>query len=489
MNARLSCCLLAFILASAGYAQEPPPESPALREALQLEEQGRFVEATAVLGRALALQISSPFPEIRKKLEFELDRLDRIRKDYSLTRGDLYEVLKRSVKDLTETEFDTWITEGRFDSRVIDSVQYFMNASRSNLFFRYPELRSRRINPPSDAQFEASTLEAVKTITQAAQERGAPFVLPKTFHATMTVTLKANAVPPGEVVRAWLPIPIAFPHQLNIAVKGTSSPIKFLAPMDSRIRSVYLEQKAEKEKPTVFSVEYEYTAFGIRFDLQPLAVQPYDTADATYKAFTAEGPHVAFTSSIRALSDSLAGSEPHPLMKARIFYNWITENIQYSYAVEYSTIRNISQECLTRRYGDCGQAALLFMTLCRFNGIPARWQSGWLTMPGGKTIHDWVEIFFNPYGWIPVDPYMGVFAMQYFSGPEAERARIRDFYFGGLDQYRMAANSDHNQELHPPKRSMRSDNVDFQRGELEYDGVNIYFDKYSYSLKVEEVNR
>ena len=46
----------------------------------------------------------------------------------------------------------------------------------------------------------------------------------------------------------------------------------------------------------------------------------------------------------------------------------------------------------------------------------------------------------------------------------------------------MAANSDHSQQLTPPKNSFRSDDVDFQRGELEYDNTNIYFDQYSYSL-------
>ena len=65
--------------------------------------------------------------------------------------------------------------------------------------------------------------------------------------------------------------------------------------------------------------------------------------------------------------------------------------------------------------------------------------------------------------------------------PEQKR-EARDFYFGGLDQYRMAANSDHSQTLTPPKNSSRSDDVDFQRGELEYDNTNIYFDQYSYSL-------
>jgi hypothetical protein len=51
----------------------------------------------------------------------------------------------------------------------------------------------------------------------------------------------------------------------------------------------------------------------------------------------------------------------------------------------------------------------------------------------------------------------------------------------------MIANSDHNQALHPPKASMRSDNVDFQRGELEWGAHNIYFDQYSYGLKVNEI--
>jgi hypothetical protein len=60
-------------------------------------------------------------------------------------------------------------------------------------------------------------------------------------------------------------------------------------------------------------------------------------------------------------------------------------------------------------------------------------------------------------------------------------------YFGGLDQWRMAANSDHNQELSPPKKTLRSDTVDFQRGELEWGAHNLYFDQYDYELDVKEV--
>ena len=58
-------------------------------------------------------------------------------------------------------------------------------------------------------------------------------------------------------------------------------------------------------------------------------------------------------------------------------------------------------------YGDCGQEAMLFITLCRLNGVPARWQSGWNTFSRDKSNHDWTEIYLAPYGWMPADPYMG----------------------------------------------------------------------------------
>jgi transglutaminase-like putative cysteine protease len=213
-----------------------------------------------------------------------------------------------------------------------------------------------------------------------------------------------------------------------------------------------------------------------------------DSNNPAFKQYLAEAPHVVFSPEIRELSKRIAGDETNPAARAKKFYDWIADNIKYSYALEYSTIRNISDYCRTKGYGDCGQEALLFMTLCRLNGIPARWQTGWNLFPGAQSIHDWCEIYLEPYGWMPVDPYKGIFAMRYANTLTPEQRReVRDFYFGGLDYYRMAANSDHNQPLDPPKHSMRSDDVDFQRGELEWGDHNIYFDQYSWDLSWKEV--
>jgi len=461
-------------------------EPHSVDQAAALEASGKFKEAAAVLTGGMT--DPSLAASERKKLAFELDRLERIRKDYPFTKSKLFAALKPSVRDLTEKEFDRWIAEGRFDSREIDGERRFMASSVSNLFFRYAGLNPRRLPPKDTTRHDQASLETCRAIAAAARKEKRPYVLPKRFDATMTVTVKADAAPAGEHIRAWLPIPREYPFQTGFELLKSSSPPKHLDAPSSSIRALLLEQPAAKDRATKFEIEYQYTAYGVSFDVRPEKVSPVNPNDPALKPFLAEAPHIVFTPRIRALSERVAGGETNPAVKAKKFYDWIAGDIKYSYALEYSTIRNISDYCLTKGYGDCGQEALLFMTLCRLNGIPARWQSGWNLFPNAKSIHDWCEIYLQPYGWVPVDPYKGIFAMRYANTlTPAQKREVRDFYFGGLDYYRMAANSDHNQILNPPKASFRSDNVDFQRGELEWGTNNIYFDQYDYQLEVKEV--
>ncbi len=472
--------LLALCVYSALGQQE------ALRTAGDLELRGQFKEAASTLTAALT-NASLSAPE-RKRLEFELDRLTRIKLDFPLTRDALFLELKKSVKGLSREEYEKWVKEGRFDSREIDGARWFMVSSVGNLFWRYPELAERRVPPKDTRAVQKHAWETCVEIKRAARAEQKPYVLPKRFEVTMTVTAEPNAAPDGEVIKAWLPVPREHPFQGELTVLSSSAPVRHLDPEDSPVRSAYLEQRAAKDKPTRFRLDYEYTAQGVWFDVDPGQVKPADTNNPGLAQFTREAPHIVFTPEMRALSARIAGVEQNPYVKAKKFHDWIAEHIQYSYATEYSTIRNIGEYCRSHGYGDCGQEALLFMTLCRLNGIPARWQSGWNTFPGAKSIHDWTEIYIAPYGWMPVDPYMGIYAMQYANSLKPEQKReLRDFYFGGLDQYRIIANSDQNQVLNPPKQSMRSDDVDFQRGELEWGDHNIYFDKYSYELTVKEV--
>lgn len=49
----------------------------------------------------------------------------------------------------------------------------------------------------------------------------------------------------------------------------------------------------------------------------------------------------------------------------------------------------------------------------------------------------------------------------------------------------MVVNNDYGMPLHPAKRYPRSETVDFQRGEVEWRGGNLYFTQWSYDMQIE----
>jgi len=116
------------------------------------------------------------------------------------------------------------------------------------------------------------------------------------------------------------------------------------------------------------------------------------------------------------------------------------------------------------------------MTLCRYNGIPAKWQSGWMLHPVEVNLHDWCEIYVQPFGWVPVDQSFGLI--------NSENEKEKYFYIGNTDPYHLIINDDYSRPLFPVKIFPRSETVDFQRGEVEWKGGNLYFDQWNYHLDV-----
>src|SRR5438270_314464 len=77
--------------------------------AIVLRERGDFKGADATL--AAALKDAKMSDTERKELEWQRDRIERIRQDFSLTREQLFDKLSKSVRGLTRAEFDHWIAE------------------------------------------------------------------------------------------------------------------------------------------------------------------------------------------------------------------------------------------------------------------------------------------------------------------------------------------------------------------------------------------
>lgn len=476
----------ALSLIAMPLAAQIPPEIQSLIDA------GEFTQAR----EQLATAAEGAGPPAREALLFEAERLRRVALDFEFTAEQMLERVQRDIPDATLADIDRWREEGHLQSFVIDGIRRYFPRDARALVRHSEEARQRReaalgLLPPSEegsdrlvrfAKQDAPSLleQHVQRVIEAARGDEDGLVLPHRYRATYTLTVNPGQVPPGETIRAWLPFPREEPQQTGIALLSTDPDEHILAPPDAPQRTLYLERPAAASgEPTVFRAQWEFTTSAFHREIDPATVEPHDPGSEEFQRFTAEvPPHIVFTPEIVAITQEAVGDETNPYLKARRIYDWINDNIRYIGEREYSTIPNISALCLERRAGDCGVQTLLFITMCRAAGVPARWESGWQTRPGALNLHDWGRFHVEPHGWLWADPSYG-------HHPDWEGEAAQRFYFGNIDAYRMVVNSDYSQPLIPPKEHFRSETVDFQRGEVEWAGGNLYFDQWDYHMDLE----
>src|SRR5688572_22389616 len=83
----------------------------------------------------------------RADLEFQRERMRRIRLDFTLTQDQAKAKLRESIPDLRDDEFQRWTASNQLEHMVIDGTPYYFNRSVSNLFRVSPEALARRATP------------------------------------------------------------------------------------------------------------------------------------------------------------------------------------------------------------------------------------------------------------------------------------------------------------------------------------------------------
>jgi len=441
-------------------------------------EKGNFTKAISKINEIL---LQGNLPEVEKyDLGFEKDRLERVKLDFRKSKEDIVKYLQKYYPNLTEAMMDAWEKEKVLELKIIDGEKkYFKNAGPN--LFRISEKEKQQkikidgVQPDKLDEFLAIHVPAIVNKTTENSRLSNPVKMKLKY----SLTVEKNAVPDGEVIRCWLPYPReSHSRQTDVKLISTQPANYLVAPKEQMQRTLYLEKKAEKDKPTVFNMELSYTAFAEWFNIDENKLKEYDKNSELYKEFTKEvAPHILFSENIKKLSDKILQGEKNPYRKAKKVFEWISHNIPWASALEYSTLLSIPEYCLENKHGDCGIKSLLFMTMMRYNGIPAKWQSGWMLHPVEINLHDWCEIYFEGIGWVPVDQSFGI--------QDSKDEKVKYFYSNGIDSYRLIVNDDYSKPLYPAKIFPRSETVDFQRGEVEWRGGNIYFNKWDYNMDVE----
>jgi len=457
---------------------------PVVREARNLMDEGKYREA----GQLLARKDDGADPEsLQARVELR-EIIRRIRHEYSLDAAGLLAKVQKSVPDATAADVAGWALESRARFKVIDGQKFYFRREPQNIFIFSKSAQARRAaagNAPEPSAYKLT--DHLAAVVAEAEHTGKIEVQPMRHRITHTITIPANhpAIRTSSVVRVWMPFPQEYRQQRDVKLISASPEPKLIAPNGvdgdpvggGAQRTIYFEQLvADPTKPLKFQEVVEYTSYAYYPKLDESLVQPLP-ADWGGAYLQERLPHIVFTPEIRQQVAAIVGSETNSLRQALQIFRWVSTNIPWNAEDEYGTIPSFAVKGFTERRGDCGVQNTLFVTMCRIAGIPARWQSGFETKPGKWGMHDWAEIYLAPWGWLPADASYG---LQKSTDP-----RIAEFYLGHQDSYRWIVNLDWGREFHPPKESLRSEPADLQRGEVEVDGRNLYFNEWESDTQLE----
>ena len=392
--------------------------------------------------------------------------ISRIRSDFSLSYDEGVAAIMQKYPHASSRLIDDWEAANYIETKVIDGKKMMFAKSPRNVGLVAPELAvADRYKHMKGA---ANLANFARTAIEEADADG--FGKWRRVKVKFAIDVDADAVDKGKTIRVWMPFPIESERQANATL--LSSTDKAVFARDAVHNTIYMERKADGKAAHFEAVmQYDVRSKTISQDAMLRRLLPYDTSSDIYKKYTAqELPQIQKSADLNDLAWKIVGNETNPVLQASLVFNWIDARFPWAGAREYSTIPCLPRYVLERGYGDCGQVTLLYITLLRNLGIPARWESGWWLAPGDSGMHDWGEVYFEGIGWVPVDMSYGMIAA-------ADTPEVAHFYKSGMDFYRFAANKGVCGLLSPEKKYVRSETVDSQLGEVEWDGGNLFYYK------------
>lgn len=439
------------------YQCVPLPE-----DILKMKWSGRLDQAKSMIEKRLELP---HLPKAyRARLILELKNIGHLRLNYTRTKSEVLNDIRRRIPDFTMEEVDQCILEGKLEWIFIEGQEMFMPNTVNNLFNQNPDFWLRT------AEGDTRSYEALDSVMDALPSSGGD--MKAHIHIRHELKLKDEMVEEGRKIRVYLPVPLQRQQITNLKINSiTPQPLRM--PQEEDVQpAAYFEAAAEKGQ--VFYVEYEfdnvtrYTDLSLA-DFDAVAAAAAEGYPEEVLPFLKErGPHILFTPYLRSLAEELIGDETNPLKIARIFYDYITCSLSYSFVRDYAALDSIAEYMAINRKGDCGVMAILFITLCRIAGIPARWQSGLDAEPDDIGEHDWAQFYIPSMGWLYCDPSFGRAARL------RNREQLWNFFFGNLDPFRIPLNGDMQYDFVPAKKFIRFDPTDNQAGEIEYEDGGIY---------------
>ncbi len=262
---------------------------------------------------------------------------------------------------------------------------------------------------------------------------------------------------PNKEVNLWIPYPVSDDRQTisNIKLSGDFSNAAVYTDNINRTPMLHaIWQPGAQNR--ILTLEFDATRQEVlRRDL-PATEAAWDPADyAIYLAPTNLGP---IDGIVGELSAKIVAGKTSVLDKARAIYDWTVEN---TYRNPKTIGCGDGDVCylLSDPGGKCADISSIYVALARAAGVPTREIFGIRQgKKDGQEIttwqHCWAEFYLPGYGWVPVDPADVRKAMlqQGLKLEDKKTKELREYFWGGLDAYRVRVGEGRDLMLNPPQQ-------------------------------------
>lgn len=462
-----------------------------------LMNRGELTQALDVIEQRMQSGHNLEKDEI-SRLQKKRHDIEAVKEEYILTYQEVFEKLQVIIPDLSPEDIVNWEKDYSIEYYVIDGEKrYYYNCIFD--LFQVNEEASERAKIEKKEAYDAAKypLETIQAFKK-------DLAYAKHIHIAVRYFQDVSTMPDKALLKAWIPFVRANNYQSDIQILHSNIPNYILPDTESLTSMIYFEHEVDKSfnsseawaayfthpdkgwiKPMkklpfvtdttfVFQFVYRYKSEGFYKNIDSKEINPYHQTDKEYIKYTAETVDNQHTNLLKNLSEEIIGAETNSYIKARLIYTWICENITWT--DPKPVLGDYAEYTAKYRRGDCSAKSNLFISLCRINHIPAKEQGGWIVSPGGKHAqHTWAQVYFQEYGWLPVDVTLGTHLIHHHNND------LKYFYFGNCTPYHMIIYDD-KPYLSPAKKKVCIYGGGAQLGAFEWDKEDlepyIQFDSY-----------
>jgi transglutaminase-like putative cysteine protease len=256
------------------------------------------------------------------------------------------------------------------------------------------------------------------------------------------VTLAVTIAAPDDSkdVRVWIPYPVSDNVQdiSDVKIDGNFSQSGIYREKETGNLALY----AEWTKPTKNrAITLTFNATG-----RELVKRDFPAEEAgipvEVKEYLKSTRFLPTDGKVKEIASSITNDRQKISEKARAVYQWVVENTVRDPDVIGCGTGEVDK-VLAKRGGKCADISSVFVSIARAAGVPAREVFGLRlgkkdNQDMTKGHHCWSEFYVPNYGWVPADP-ADVRKLMLVKNLDLKGAQnYIDYYFGAVEQYRIA---------------------------------------------------